>query len=517
MNPQRTAQEIDDIFYLPADQFFPAQKEAITYADVSLATHFSRVLPGDTDPTTQLTESIRLATPIISADMDTVTGHDMAIAMALAWGIGILHSNFKPEEQIKAVGRVKHAMHGVIEDPITITPEKNIGDIIDLIETKQYTFKTFPVVDKAGTLIGLLSSDAVKPRHATRGVSEVMKPLGEIKTVPENEMQKNPIRRAEQFFTEYVGINKLLIIDEKWKLKGLVTASDIERITQESSSLLKPTTDSKHRLSVWATLYLFRNWHGELDRKKILSHTEMLVERWVDIVALSSAHAHTESMGDAIAMVRKEFPHLPIMAGNVTSAQGVDFLAKKWANTIKIGQGPGAICTTRVVAWVGIPQMTALYVASQIARQIGVTLVADGGITGSWDMVKALATWGDAVMVGSLLAGCIESPWEVITDGQWRKFKVYRGMGSVEAMKAGSAARYGQRNTDKQRKLTPEGVVGKKPFIWPVSDVMWQFLGGIQSGMGYHGARTLEELRNTARYTRVSPGGQTEAKPHDLS
>jgi len=289
--------------------------------------------------------------------------------------------------------------------------------------------------------------------------------------------------------------------------------SDVERIIQERNAQFKPARDARFRLVCGAAVSATRNAFGELDRERILNHVQALVERGVDVVAISTAHGHSKGVGEAVKMLRSAFPNLPIMAGNVTTAAGLDYLARCGANIIKVGQGPGSICTTRIVAGVGIPQMTALYVCSRAAAKQKVTIIADGGITKSGDIVKAL-TLADAVICGGLLAGCSEAPGEVMEIGG-KLYKQYRGMGSLAAMKAGSAARYGHTENPSQ-KIAPEGVEALKEVAGSVDRVLAQLIGGIQSGMGYLGAANLAELKKKARYIRVSPAGQREAVPHDV-
>jgi IMP dehydrogenase len=303
------------------------------------------------------------------------------------------------------------------------------------------------------------------------------------------------------------------VVDDQDRLSGLFTMSDIERITQERNAQFKPARDSSFRLLCGAAVSATRNAFGELDRQRILAHVSALVERGLDVVAVSTAHGHSRGVGEAVRTVREAFPKLPIIAGNVTSAAGVEFLAGCGANAIKVGQGPGSICTTRIVAGVGIPQLTALYVAAQAARKRRVSLIADGGITKSGDIVKAL-TLADAVMCGGLFAGCPEAPGNVV-EISGKLYKQYRGMGSLAAMKAGSAARYGHA-ADPTGKVAPEGVEALKEVSGSVDRVLAQLIGGIQSGMGYLGAANLSQLRQKARFICVSPAGQREAAPHDV-
>jgi len=505
----------DADFYLNADAFFRANlPTALTFDDVSLATLYSEILPKDADTSTQLSDALRLQIPIISSDMDTVTESRMAIAMALNGGLGLIHYNMPPKEQVKEVARVKRHIHGLIQDPITVAPDQLIGDLLAMIEAKRFAFSTFPVVDSQGRLAGLLSGNVVKDRYKTKKVADVMTPRAQLKTEKQRSVAKDPIKAADRFFTENVGVNKMLVVDDADHLRGLITASDVERITAEQKSRRKPARDLDFRLVVGAALSPVRQPDGALDRDKIIEHVEHLVSEHVDCVAVSTAHGHTAGVGDVVKLVRGAFKDLTIIAGNVTSGGGVSFLGECGANAIKIGQGPGSICTTRIVAGVGIPQLTALYVSSTAAKKAGVKLIADGGITKSGDIVKAL-TLADGVICGGLLAGCREAPGEIL-EINGKVYKQYRGMGSLSAMKAGSAARYGHDKNDNTRKVAAEGIEALKEVSGSVDDVLANLIGGVQSGMGYLGAGTLADLRSKARYTRVSPAGQKEAAPHDI-
>ena len=504
----------DSKFYKPADTFFPAFSSlGLTYDDVTLATLYSEVLPRDTQLDTILAEGLHLNIPVISADMDTVTESRMAIAMALNGGLGLIHYNMPDREQLSEVSRVKNHVHGLIQEPIKVAPEQLIEEVLELIAKKRFAFSTFPVVDSQGKLVGLLSGHVVKQRYATRKVAEALTPRSQVHTLNKKELGRDPIAKADKFFTAHPGIHKLLVVDDQDRLHGLITMSDVERITQERKAQFKPARDANHRLICGAAVSATRNAFGELDRERILTHVGGLVERGLDTVAVSTAHGYSRGVGDAVRMLRDAFPKLPIIAGNVTSSAGVDFLAECGANAVKIGQGPGSICTTRIVAGVGIPQLTALYVSSGAAQKRRVTLLADGGINKSGDIVKAL-TLAQAVICGGILAGCPEAPGEVM-EISGKLYKQYRGMGSFAAMKAGSAARYGH-TTDPARKVAPEGVEALKEVSGSVDQVLAQLIGGIQSGMGYLGAANLAQLREKARFIRVSPAGQREAAPHDV-
>jgi IMP dehydrogenase len=506
---------LDDAFYRTADEFFPEHSGvALTYDDVTLATLYSEILPRETKLDTVLHDRLHLRLPIVSADMDTVTESRMAIAMALAGGLGLIHANLTEKQQLSEVSRVKNNVHGLIQEPIKLAPDQSIGDVLAFIEARSFDFRTFPVVDEKDTLLGLLPGHVVRPRYAAIRVADAMTPRAQVQTILERELGKDPIARADRFFSEHIGIHKLLVVDDHDRLRGLFTISDIERITQERHTQLKPARDDKFRLLCGAAISATRTADGELDRDRILAHVGGLVERGVDVIAVSTAHGHTRGVGDTVRTIRAAHPDLPIIAGNVTSGAGVEFLADCGASVIKIGQGPGSICTTRVVAGVGIPQLTALYIAARAAEKKGVRILADGGITKSGDIVKAL-TLAHAVICGGLLAGCPEAPGTIL-EINGKTYKQYRGMGSLAAMNAGSAARYGHSAKDTQRKIAAEGVEALKELNPPLDTVLSQLAGGLQSGMGYLGARDLSELRQRARYIQVTPAGQRESAPHDI-
>ena len=514
MATSKESDHLDSKFFKPADAFFPAYNNiGLTFDDVTLATLYSEVLPRETQLDADLAEGLHLNIPIISSDMDTVTESRMAIAMALNGGLGVIHYNMSDRDQLSEVSRVKNHVHGLIQEPIKTGPEQLIGEVLGLIEKKHFTFSTFPVVDGQGKLVGLLPGHVVKHRYAKRKVAEALTPRSQVQTINKKELGRDPIAKADRFFTDHPGIHKLLVVDDQDRLHGLFTMSDVERITQERNAQFKPTRDALFRLVCGAAVSATRNAFGELDRERILAHVEALVERGVDAVAVSTAHGHSKGVGDAVKMLRDAFPKLAIIAGNVTSAAGVEYLADCGANAIKVGQGPGSICTTRIVAGVGIPQLTALYVASRAGQGKRVAIIADGGITKSGDIVKAL-TLANAVICGGIFAGCPEAPGEVM-EFSGKRYKQYRGMGSIAAMKAGSATRYGH-TQDSTRKVAPEGVEALKEVTGSVDRVLTQLIGGIQSGMGYLGAANLAQLRDKARFIRVSPAGQREAAPHDV-
>ena len=497
------------------DEFFRRSlPSGVTFDDVTLATRYSEVLPRNVNLETTLSESIKLSIPIVSSDMDTVTESDMAIAMALSGGLGLIHYNTSQHAQVKEVARVKYHVHGLIRDPITITADKLVGDVLTLIKEKNFQFRTFPIVDEVGKLMGLLPGRVVKRRYSDRKVTEGMLARDEVYTIREKDVGDDPISTADQFFSDHMGIHKLLVVDKEDRLCGLYTLSDIERIMGETRDHLKPSRDDNFRLLCGAAISAPRNSDGELDRENLLGHVGAMRNEGLDVVAISTAHGHTKGVGECVRILREEFPDLSLLAGNVTTGEGVDFLADAGVDAIKVGQGPGSICTTRVVAGVGIPQMTALYVTAKAAEKKGVRILADGGITKSGDIVKAL-TLADAVICGGLLAGCREAPGRII-EIEGKLYKQYRGMGSLAAMKVGSAARYGYPEGDATRKIAAEGVEALKEVSGSVDQVLQQLTGGIQSGMGYLGASNLESLRNKARYIRISSASLHESKPHDV-
>jgi IMP dehydrogenase len=515
MAAEQNAQSLDSAFYQSAHTFFSGQAgTALTYDDLTLATLYSEILPRNASLDTELADGLTLHIPMVSADMDTVTESRMAIGMALNGGLGLIHYNMADKQQLKEVSRVKNHIHGLIQEPITVSPKQTVGEILERIDAKNYSFSTFPVVDDDQKLVGLLSGNVIKPRYASKPVFEALVPRDQVQTIREKELGSDPITIADQFFTEHPGINKLLVVDSEDRLRGLFTLSDIERITFEKKAKFRPARDDQFRLLCGAAVSTPRTADGTLDRERIETHVGALIDRGVDVVAVSTAHGHTKGVGEAVELIRSAYPNLPIIAGNVTSAEGVEFLADRGANVIKIGQGPGSICTTRIVAGVGIPQMTALYVASRVAENKGVSILADGGITKSGDIVKAL-TLANGVICGGLLAGCPEAPGKVMEIGG-KLYKQYRGMGSLEAMKAGSAARYGHATKDTGRKVAAEGIEALKEVSDNLDHLLAQLIGGIQAGMGYLGSPSLPELRTRARYIRVSPAGQREAAPHDV-
>ena len=507
--------EMDTQWFKKAKHFFTSpQNFGVTFDDVSLATLYSDILPAETNLETKLSEELSLNIPIISSDMDTITESEMAIQMALLGGMGIIHYNMPEREQIKEVARVKNNVHGLIQDPIKVYPDWLIGDVLELLDKKNYQFRSFPVVDNNNKLLGLLSGRVVKERYRNKTVSKAMTPRSQVFTILESNLGNDPIESADQFFNQHLGINKLLVVNQEDCLKGLFTLSDIEQIMQEHKAHFKPARDSDFRLRCAAAISVIRKKDGSIDSKRILDQVGNLSNEGVDAIAISTAHGFSKGVGETVALIRSSFRELNLIAGNVTSADGVSFLAEAGANAIKVGQGPGSICTTRQVAGVGIPQLTALYASSIAAKNKGVRIIADGGLAKSGDLVKAL-TLADCTLCGSLLAGCREAPGAII-EIEGKSYKQYRGMGSLAAMSAGSAARYGHNANNKNRKVAAEGIEALKEISGSVDEVIRNLCAGIQAGMGYLGASDLQELKEKAHYIRVSPASQKESAPHDV-
>ena len=506
---------MDKEIFLPAEEFFTKLAPlGLTFDDISLATRHSELIPSQVRVDTRLTDGINLSIPILSSDMDTVTESEMAIAMALCGGMGLIHYNMSPKQQVKEVARVKHHVHGLIQDPITITADKHVGDVLNLINEKSFQFRTFPIVDEKGKLLGLLPGRVVKLRYSQKKVTEGMLARNEVFTIKSSEVGDDPIATADKFFSDHIGIHKLLVVDDEDRLQGLYTLSDIEQIIGENNEHLRPARDENFRLRCGAAITAPRNEKGELKVNELIEHVENMRDKGLDIVAVSTAHGHTKSVGETIRILHDAVPELPIMAGNVTSAEGVEFLADAGASSIKIGQGPGSICTTRMVAGVGIPQMSALFAAAQGSKKSGVSIIADGGINKSGDIVKAL-TLADGVICGGLLAGCKEAPGRII-EIEGKYFKQYRGMGSLEAMKQGSAARYGHHRKEINSKSTAEGIEALKEVSDTLKETINELIGGIRAGLGYLGAENLAELKNRAKYVQVTAAGQRESAPHDV-
>lgn len=468
--------------------------EGLTYDDVLLLPAFSQVLPREVDTTTQLTRNIRINVPVLSAAMDTVTDWEMAIAMASQGGIGILHKNMSIERQAEAVRRVKRSESGLIIDPITLEADQTIGQAMLIM--KEHKIGGIPIVNKDGLLVGILTNRDLRfEKNTKRKISEVMT-KDRLVTAPEG----MDLKKAEAILQDYK-VEKLPVVDRKGKLKGLITYRDILKLKSHPNAC----KDKYGRLLAGAAVGVTADM---LDRIAALIHTG------VDVVCIDTAHGHSKGVLEAVKKVKKQFKNLEVIAGNVATKEGAQALAEAGADAVKVGVGPGSICTTRIVTGAGVPQLSAILEAAKGLKKYNIPIIADGGIRYTGDIVKAIAAGADSVMAGSLFAGVEESPGEtIIFEG--RKFKSYRGMGSVEAMQEGSKDRYFQDAEDDIKKLVPEGIVGRVPFKGTLAEVMVQCVGGLRAGMGYTGAPDIRTLQQ-AGFVRISTAGIRESHVHDV-
>src|SRR3954464_1619149 len=465
--------------------------EGLTFDDVLLEPAHSEVAPAAADTTTQLTARIELKIPIVSAAMDTVTESHMAIALAQQGGIGIIHRNMTIDRQAEEVDRVKRSESGMIVDPVTIDPDRKISDALELMKT--YRISGVPITSH-GKLVGILTNRDL--RFESRWdlpISDVMTKENLV-TVPVG----TTLEQAEAILHKH-RVEKLLVVDDQYNLKGLITVKDIQKKLKYPNS----AKDSQGRLRVGAAIGATGDF---------FERAQELVGKKVDVLAIDTAHGHTSRVMDAVRLIKRKMPDVQLITGNVATYEGARELASLGVDGIKVGIGPGSICTTRVVSGAGVPQMTAISECSRATREAGVPLIADGGIKYSGDITKAIAAGADAVMIGSLLAGTDESPGETILY-QGRTFKTYRGMGSLGAMSTGSSERYAQ---EAGGKLVPEGIEGRVAAKGPLSDLAYQLVGGLRSGMGYCGARDIRELQQKARFLRISPAGLRESHVHDV-
>jgi IMP dehydrogenase len=469
--------------------------EALTFDDVLLVPSYSNVLPREVDVSTQFTASLRLKVPIVSAAMDTVTEEKLAIAIARQGGIGIVHKNMTIAQQAEQVRKVKRSESGMIIDPITMQSNALVGDAKALM--KHYHIGGIPIVDVDGILTGILTNRDLRfEKDMSRPVVEVMTSENLI-TAPTG----TDLDMARDILQKYK-IEKLPVVDERRKLVGLITYKDLMKLEDYPNSC----KDDFGRLMVGAAVGVTAD---------MMERVDALVSVAVDVVCIDTAHGHSQGVLDAVSAVRKKYPNLQIVGGNVATGSGAMALVKAGVNGVKVGVGPGSICTTRVVAGVGVPQLTAIHEAYSAIKDTGVPIIGDGGIRYSGDIVKALAAGASTVMAGGLFAGVEEAPGEtVLYEG--RKFKVYRGMGSLGAMDQGSKDRYFQDVEDDIKKLVPEGIEGRVPFKGSVEEVMVQYLGGLRAGMGYCGAKNIDELKN-ARFVKISGAGAKESHPHNVT
>jgi len=467
---------------------------ALTFDDVLLLPGPSAVLPSEVDLSTRLTAGIRLNIPIVSAAMDTVTEAETAISLARQGGIGILHRNLSIEAQALEAEKVKKSESGMILDPVTIGPDEPIYRVMELMG--RYRISGIPVVE-GKRLVGIVTNRDLRfETNLGQKVKAVMTSKNLV-TAPVG----ITLEESKALLHKY-RIEKLLVVDDNYELKGLITIKDIEKIRKYPLSC----KDEFGRLRVGGAVGV-----GP-DREE---RVEALVKAGADVICIDTAHGHSRRVVEAVADTKRQYPEIQIIAGNVGTAEGVRDLIKAGADAVKVGVGPGSICTTRVIAGVGVPQLTAVMECAKAAKEAGVPLVADGGIKYSGDITKALAAGADAVMIGSLFAGTDESPGETVIF-QGRSYKIYRGMGSEEAMRVGSRDRYCQEDIDLECKLVPEGIVGRVPYRGRLADVVFQLVGGVRSGMGYVGARTIPELQEKARFVRITPAGLKESHVHDV-
>lgn len=468
--------------------------EALTYDDVLLLPGYSEVLPRDTDTSTYLTKNIKLNIPLVSAAMDTVTESGLAIAMALEGGIGFIHKNMTIEKQAAEVRKVKRSQSGMILDPVTLPGEATVGDA--LAAMKEFKIGGIPVVDKNKTLIGIITNRDLRFQKNKKLL------ISDIMTKEHLITAKDGIglEGAEEILQEYK-IEKLPIVNEEGKLTGLITYKDILKNKDKPNAC----KDQFGRLRVGAAVGVTAD---------IESRIQKLKEAGVDVVSIDTAHGHSKGVIDTCKTIKKAYPDLDVIVGNIATGEAATALADAGADAIKVGVGPGSICTTRIIAGVGVPQLSAVYEAAKAVEGRNIPIIADGGIRFSGDFVKAIVAGANCIMIGSLLGGTEEAPGEVIIY-EGRKFKTYRGMGSVEAMEDGSKDRYFQDAEDDIKKLVPEGIVGRVPFKGHVSEVLYQLTGGLKAGMGYCGAATVEDLKK-AKFVKVTGAGMAESHPHDI-
>ncbi|GAA0806414.1 IMP dehydrogenase [Faecalicatena orotica] len=467
-------------------------KEAITFDDVLLVPEYSEILPSQVELSTYLTKDIMLNIPLMSSGMDTVTEHRMAIAMARQGGIGIIHKNMDIQRQAEEIDKVKRSENGVIADPFYLSPAHTLKDAEQLMS--KYKISGVPIT-QGDKLVGIITNRDLKfETDYSKKISQCMTKDGLITA-----REGITLEEAKRILGE-ARKEKLPIVDDKFRLKGLITIKDIEKAIRYPNS----ARDKTGRLLCGAAVGVTAN---------VLERVEALVQAQADVVVVDSAHGHTANVIKCISMIKGAFPNVPVIAGNVVTSEAVKMLVEAGADAVKVGIGPGSICTTRIVAGIGVPQITAIMDCYEMAKKYQVPLIADGGIKYSGDIVKAIAAGANVCMMGSLLAGCDESPGEFELY-QGRKYKVYRGMGSIAGMENGGKDRYFQQDA---KKLVPEGVEGRVAYRGMLEDTVYQLLGGIKSGMGYCGTKTIQELKVKGRFVKISPASLKESHPHDIN
>jgi IMP dehydrogenase len=473
--------------------------EALTFDDVLVVPGYTEVLPDQTDVSAQLTPGIRLNIPLLSAAMDTVTEARLAIALAREGGLGIIHRNLSPEDQAAEVDKVKRSQSGMIVEPITLPPDAKLRQAEEIMST--YHISGVPITADGGVLVGILTNRDIRfvePSDYELPVSQFMTPQPLV-TAPVG----IGLADAKRLLQKH-RIEKLPLVDSRGVIKGLITVKDI----QKARDFPEAAKDARGRLLVGAAVGV----GADLEKR-----IELLVKEEVDVAVVDTAHGHSAGVVRAVQRIHHNWPDLPVIAGNVVTAEGVELLVKAGANAVKVGVGAGSICTTRVISGAGMPQVSAIYACAQTAHKLGVSIIADGGIKYSGDIVKAIVAGADVVMLGSLLAGLDESPGEVVLY-EGRRFKEYRGMGSLGAMQGYGRDRYssGQGTSMQSGKLVPEGIEGRVPYKGSLHDYVFQMVGGVRSGMGYAGAATLEDLHTRARLVRITGAGLIESHPHDV-
>jgi IMP dehydrogenase len=468
--------------------------EGLTYDDVLLIPAYSEVLPREVNTSTFLTKKIKLNVPIVSAAMDTVTESELAIAIAQNGGIGMLHKNMSIVRQADEVRKVKRSESGMIQDPVTLHPEATLAEAFALM--KEFKIGGIPIIDKNQQLLGILTNRDIRFQKDLKLKVKTVMTTANLITAPAG----TDLKKAELILQKHK-IEKLPVVDKKGKLTGLITYKDIQKF----KNFPQACKDEQGRLRVGAAVGVTAD---------TLERVSALVNAGVDVIAIDTAHGHSKGVIETLKMVKKAFPKLQVIAGNIATAAAAKALAKAGADAVKVGIGPGSICTTRIIAGVGVPQLYAVYECAKALKGTGIPVIADGGIKHTGDIPKAIAAGASCIMAGSLFAGVEESPGEtIIYEG--RKFKSYRGMGSIEAMETGSKDRYFQDAEDDIKKLVPEGIVGRVPYKGTLAEVMHQFVGGLKAGMGYCGAGTIAAMQE-AKFVRITAAGIRESHPHDI-
>jgi IMP dehydrogenase len=471
-------------------------QKALTFDDVLLVPAHSQILPRDVGLSTRLTRNITLNLPLLSAAMDTVTEGRLAIALAQEGGIGIIHKNFTSKAQAAEVAKVKRFESGILKDPITISPTMTVRDVLEI--TRQYRISGLPVIDKAGKVVGIVTNRDLRfETNLDQPVKAIMTPRKRLVTVREGasvEDAKELIRKHR--------LERVLVIDDEWHMRGLITVKDILKSTEHPLA----NKDASGHLRAGAAVGV-----GPGTEERV----ELLAEAGVDVIVVDTAHGHSQGVLDRVNWVKKNFPHIEVIGGNIATADAARALVDNGADAVKVGIGPGSICTTRIVAGVGVPQITAIQNVSDALKGSGVPMIADGGVRYSGDIAKAIAAGADTVMLGGLFAGTEEAPGEVELF-QGRSYKSYRGMGSLGAMQAGSSDRYFQENTSNVEKFVPEGIEGRVPYKGPVLAVIHQLIGGLRSSMGYLGCASIAEMHERACFVEITSAGIRESHVHDV-